>query len=56
MKTQLTRKDIDIIFKIWHGKFDHRDKAMVEQSLETYKVLTKMSSEAIIERLKNESN
>jgi hypothetical protein len=56
MKTQLTRKDIDIIFKIWHGKFDHRDETMVEQSLETYKVLTRISEEEIIEGLKNESN
>ena len=47
MKTQLSREDIDIIFKIWHGKFDHRDDAMVKQAEKTYEVLTKISVEEI---------
>ena len=51
MKTQLSRQDIDIIFKIWHGKFDHRDDAMVEQAKETYNVLTKISVEEVTENV-----
>ena len=47
MKTQLSRADIDMIFTIWHGKFDHRNDAMVEQAEKTYKVLTKISVEEI---------
>ena len=56
IKTQLNRQDIDMIFKIWHGKFDHRDDAMVEQAKETYNVLTKISVEEVMERVENASN
>ena len=51
MKTQLSRADIDIIFKIWYGKFDHRDDAMVKQSIKTHKVLTRISAEEIMEKI-----
>ena len=48
MQTQLSRQDIDMIFKVWHGKFDHRDDAMVEQAKKTYDVLTKISVEEVL--------
>ncbi len=37
--------DLDIILKVWHGKFDHRDKADLIQAGETYDKLIALKYE-----------
>lgn len=38
-------RDIEIILKVWHGKFDHREPLDREQSAETYDKLQELKRE-----------
>lgn len=38
-------RDIDIILKVWHGKFDHNKPLDREQSVETYDKLLELKRE-----------
>ena len=46
-RTKMNQSDIEIILKLWHGKFDHNNKQDTEQAAITYDKLIALKSKLI---------